>query len=113
MLKRKGGDKRKQTLNARIYPVVSVDTKSLPGLLLACHKGSATKIHAKSFGHLDAAFTMELSTKEESPCPPHKTVVTALHQAEGSKTRRRVKKTPRGQHTEITAEIHSRISTRS
>jgi hypothetical protein len=83
MQKHKGGDERNQTLDARIYPVVSVGTKpplvyvvealtkgiasqspSLPGLLLTCHKGSATKAHAKSPGYLDATFTTELPMKE-------------------------------------------------
>jgi hypothetical protein len=78
-------------------------TKSLPGLSLTCHKGSATKAHAKSSSHLDAVFTTELSTMEGSSRLPHKAVVTAPHQAGGSKTCQRATKTPRGRHTEVQA----------
>jgi hypothetical protein len=77
------GDEGRQTLDTKIYPVVSVDTrpplvhvvealkeycflvtKFFPELFLTCHKGLATEAHTKSLGHLDAAFTMELPTKK-------------------------------------------------
>jgi hypothetical protein len=77
-------------------------------LPLTCHKGSSTKAHTKSPGHLDAAFTMELPMKEGSPCPPHKAIVATSHQAGRSKTWRRTIKTPSGWHTKITAVVHSR-----
>jgi hypothetical protein len=56
------------------------------GTHLTCHKGSTTKAHARSPGHLDAAFATELPTKEKSPHPPHKAVVAAPHQDGGPKT---------------------------
>jgi hypothetical protein len=76
-------------------------TKSLPEFLLTCHKGSATKAHAKSSGHLNAAFITELPTKEGSPYPTHKAIIVALHQAGGSKTCWRVTKILRDRHTKV------------
>jgi hypothetical protein len=80
MRKRKGGNERKQIFDARIYPIVSVGTYPplvyvvkillLSGQQISSEtplnllKGSVTKTHAKSLGHLDAAFTIELPTNK-------------------------------------------------
>jgi hypothetical protein len=91
----------KQTLDTKIYPVVSVGarpplvhvvealTKSIasqsPSLFqdfLTRHQGSRQVL-----GHLDAVSTKELlHERRGSPRPPHKAVVTAPHQAGGSMT---------------------------
>src|SRR5688572_20835490 len=99
MWKRKRGDEGKQTLDMKIYPVVSVGTKpplvhvvealaqeyyfpitkSLPGHPLTYHKGSATKVHAKFPDHLDVVSTKELLHEVRGLHVPRTQSSTPLH----------------------------------
>jgi hypothetical protein len=132
--KRKGWkDERKQTLDMKIYPVVSIGTRlplvhvveartksiaSWPPSLFRDFLDSPPRLsHQNSRqvpGHLDAISTKEfLHERRGCPCFPHKAVVAAPHQVGGSITCQWATKTPRGWHTKIQLVVHSRISTQS
>jgi hypothetical protein len=114
-------DERKQTLDARIYPVVSIGTKpSLVHVVEVLTKSIASRspnLFRNTPWLATKATPLKLTPSFRSPrCRfPLRSFSAedggpAPHQAEESKTCRWVTKTPSGWHTEIQQVIHSRNS---
>ena len=108
MRKRKEWDRRKQTLDAGVYPVVRFSHKGTPTSMLLKHSLRVSLLgNQVSSADSTTVTLIPISTKEllhkgwGSPRPLHKVVVAASHQVGGSMTCRRATNAPRGQRTEI------------
>ena len=121
MRKLKERDERKQTLDARIYPVVRIATKAPPTSTLLKYSRRVSLLgNQVSSVNTIMVTLIPISTKGDCPRrrglrPPHNVVDAAPHQAGGSLTCRRATNAPRDRRTEIqvwfTLEPATRITT--